>query len=196
MGQSQATFLLIILNVLVAIVPIDRHLLATWALAPYDIPRLGRWYQLITSGFLHADFTHLLFNMLGLYFFGPHLETLLGSSRFLVVYLGSLVAGNLVAYVRHREDPRYRAIGASGAVSGVLFGFVLFFPMAKLYLFLLPIGIPAVLYAVGYVLVSIYGMRRRLGHIGHDAHLGGAIAGVVLTILFEPAVVRHFFANF
>ncbi|MCA9727348.1 MAG: rhomboid family intramembrane serine protease, partial [Candidatus Eisenbacteria bacterium] len=122
--------------------------------------------------------------------------TLLGSSRFLVVYLGSLVAGNLVAYVRHREDPRYRAIGASGAVSGVLFGFVLFFPMAKLYLFLLPIGIPAVLYAVGYVLVSIYGMRRRVGHIGHDAHLGGAIAGVVLTILFEPEVVRHFFANF
>lgn len=196
MEQSPATILLIVINVVIALVPIDRGVLAGYALVPYEIHRFGRWHQMITSGFLHADFMHLLFNMLGLYFFGPPLEAILGSARFLVVYLGSLIAGSYVAYIRHRQDPRYRAIGASGAVSGVIFGFVLFFPTVDLYLLLFPLPIPAFMYAIGYVLISIYGMRRRVGAIGHDAHLGGAIAGAVLTALFEPRVLRSFLSNF
>ena len=93
MEQSPATILLIVINVVIALVPIDRGVLAGYALVPYEIHRFGRWHQMITSGFLHADFMHLLFNMLGLYFFGPPLEAILGSARFLVVYLGSLIAG-------------------------------------------------------------------------------------------------------
>lgn len=196
MQLSPATIILIIVNVVIALVPIDRGVLARYALVPYEIKRFGRWHQMVTSGFLHADFMHLLFNMLGLYFFGPALENLLGSARFLVVYLGSLIAGSYVAYVRHRDDPRYRAIGASGAVSGVIFGFVLFFPTMDLYLMMIPIPVPAFVYAIGYVLISIYGMKRRVGAIGHDAHLGGAIAGAVLTVLFEPRVIRNFLSNF
>lgn len=166
------------------------------ALSPYRIVREGRWFQVVTSGLIHADLGHLFFNMFTLYFFGPPLEVFLGGAGFLVVYVGSMIAGSLLAVYRHRDNPRYLAVGASGAISGVLFGFILFQPLTRIYIFLIPFGIPAVLFAIGYVLISIFGMRTRMGRIGHDAHLGGALAGIVLTILVFPRVLQIFVSHF
>jgi membrane associated rhomboid family serine protease len=134
--------------------------------------------------------------MITLYFFGPHLELYVGSTAFVVIYMGSLIAGSLLGVIRHRNDPNYRAVGASGAVSGVIFGFILFQPLAKLRFILFPVGIPAFIFAIGYVVISIYGMRTRMGRVGHDAHLGGALAGVILTIVQFPRALQIFFSNF
>lgn len=174
---------------------VSRRAFDAGALHPYGMAHDGTWYQTVTSGFLHADFGHLAFNMITLFFFGPFVEARLGSAGFLIVYFGSLVAGSLLTYLRKRGDTRYRAIGASGAISGVLFGFVLMRPLEPIYLFLIPVGIPATLFAIGYVLVSLFGMRRGLGRIGHDAHLGGALAGFVITLVLEPALLPHFLAE-
>jgi membrane associated rhomboid family serine protease len=167
-----------------------------FAECPWEVVHQGKGYQLVTSGFLHVDLGHLAMNMITLYFFGPALERLLGGERFLALYLGSMLTGNLFALLLHYRHPHYRAIGASGAISGVLFSFVLFRPFAPIYLFLIPIGIPALLFAIGYIIVSVVGMRTRWGRIGHEAHLGGAIGGVLLTVLLYPGAVRIFLSHF
>jgi membrane associated rhomboid family serine protease len=171
-------------------------LIKRFAESPYEIVRYGRWHQLLTSGFLHADLGHLFMNMITLYYFGPAMESFLGGPRFLILYLGSMLAGSLLTLALRRNEPSYRAVGASGAISGVLFSFVLFRPLAPIYIFLIPIGIPAVLFAVGYVAISILGMRSRWGRIGHEAHLGGALGGLVLTQLLYPGAWRIFMAHF
>ena len=167
-----------------------------FAECPYEIVRFGRGYQLFTSGFLHADLGHLFMNMFTLYFFGPAMERILGSGGFLVLYLGSLLAGSLLTLALRSRDPGYRAIGASGAISGLLFGYVLFRPLSRIYIFLIPVGIPAVLFALGYVAISILGMRSRWGRIGHEAHLGGALGGLLLTLLLYPGAWRIFLSHF
>jgi membrane associated rhomboid family serine protease len=167
-----------------------------FAISPSEVLRNRRWHQIVTSGFLHGSIGHLLVNMLTLYFFGPQMEAVLGGRAFSVLYMGSMICGSLATILLHRNDPRYRAVGASGAVTGIVFGFVLFRPFARIYLFLLPIGIPAILFAIGYVLLSLYGIRSGRGRIGHAAHLGGAMGGILLTILLHPSVVRIFLSNF
>ncbi|MBD3163491.1 MAG: rhomboid family intramembrane serine protease [Candidatus Eisenbacteria bacterium] len=174
----------------------NRALMHGQVLQPYAVVRYGRWHQLLTSGFLHANGAHLFLNMFTLFFFGPPMERALGSLDFLVLYVGSLLAGSFATLAFHKDDPGYRAVGASGAISGVVFGFVLFRPLAKIYLFLIPIGIPAVLFAIGYLAVSLYGARTRWGNIGHTAHLGGAVGGIVLTVLLYPRVVGIFLSHF
>jgi membrane associated rhomboid family serine protease len=164
--------------------------------SPWEILHEGRWYQMLTSGFLHVDLGHLFMNMFTLFFFGPPIERILGGEGFVILYLGSLLAGSLMTLLLHHKDRNYRAIGASGAVTGVLFGFVLFYPMAPIYIFFIPIGIPAVLFAIGYLAVSIIGARRRVGRIGHAAHLGGAIGGTLLTLLLDPRAGAWFLPLF
>lgn len=174
----------------------SQEVIRDFAKCPYDVIRYGRWYQLISSGFLHADLGHLFMNMFTLYYFGGAIERVLGGWRFLTVYLGSMLAGGLLTLLAHHRDPNYRALGASGAVSGIVFSFVLFAPFASIYVFLIPVGIPAILFAVGYVALSVYGMKRRAGRIGHEAHLGGALGGVLLTVLVYPAAWGRFLSHF
>lgn len=196
-AETPVTFITIGITVLASIGAwSSAEAFRAFTLAPYYIVREGKWFQVVSSGLLHADIPHLAFNMITLYFFGPHLEFYVGSVAFLVVYMGSLVAGSLLGVIRHRDDPNYRAVGASGAVSGVIFGFILFQPLAKLRFFFIPVGIPAFIFAIGYVVISIYGMRTRMGRVGHDAHLGGALAGVILTIIQFPRAVQIFLSNF
>ncbi|MEZ4651706.1 MAG: rhomboid family intramembrane serine protease [Candidatus Eisenbacteria bacterium] len=195
-NMPPATIILLVTTVLVSLVSFgSAALFRKFALYPYGIAREGNWHQTITSGFLHADITHLGFNMFTLFFFGPPVERYLGTPSFLIVYFGSMLAGSLVTFVRKRNEPRYRAIGASGAISGVLFAFVLMAPLQSIYLFLLPVGIPAALFAVGYILVSAFGMKHGRGRIGHDAHLGGALAGLLLTIVLSPETFSSFLSQ-
>jgi membrane associated rhomboid family serine protease len=149
----------------------------------------GEKIRLLSSGFLHADMMHLIFNMLTLYFFANYIIFYLGRINFVLIYLGSLLAGNLITFYFHKNQPNYSAIGASGAVMGVLYSAILINPSITLGLFGI-IPIPGFIFAIGYLLYSIYGMKNSVGNIGHTAHLGGAIAGYVLTILLHPQVLE------
>ncbi len=174
----------------------SRTAILQFAECPYEVVRYGRWYQLITSGFLHADIGHLFMNMFTLYFFGPFMERVLGGPGFLVLYFGSMLAGGLLTLALRYREPSYRAIGASGAISGVVFGYCLLRPLQPIYIFLIPIGIPAFLFGIGYVAVSAFGMRSRWGRIGHEAHLGGALGGLALTVMLYPSAIRIFLSYF
>lgn len=148
--------------------------------------RRGEKIRLFSSGFLHADMQHLLFNMLTLYFFANVVIAYLGTTQFMLIYLGSLLLGNLLSLYFHKNEFHYSAVGASGAVSGVVYAAILLQPGMSLYLFFVPIPIPAYLFGIGYLLYSIYGMKNRIGNIGHDAHFGGAIGGYVITLVLSP----------
>jgi len=146
----------------------------------------GEQVRMVSSGFLHADTQHLLFNMLTLYFFANVVITLLSPIQFLLVYFGSLLVGSLLSLYFHKSEYHYSAVGASGAVTGILYSAILLQPGMNLYIFFIPIPIPAYIFGIGYLLYSIYGMKNRVGNIGHDAHFGGAIGGYVITLLLSP----------
>ena len=145
--------------------------------------------RLITSGFLHVDWRHFFFNMLTLYFFSGSLEGSLGVPVFLVLYFASLVGGNLLALYFHRNHLDYRAVGASGAVSGLVFASIGLYPGLEIGFILFPIFFPAWIYGIGYVLYSIYGIKSHRDNIGHEAHLGGGIVGLLVAIMFYPNIM-------
>jgi len=172
----------------------DQSLIERWAFVPERVSRLGEWYRMLSGGFLHGGIAHLAFNMITLYFFGPVLEIILGTINFAIVYFGSLVVAHLFLYGKYKEDPEYVAVGASGAISGIIFGFCMFFPFEKIYLFLIPIGIPAFLFAIGFAGYSYWASNQppgkgMFGRVAHEAHLGGAVGGLILTVLLEPRVL-------
>ena len=151
--------------------------------------RKGQQFRMFTSGFLHADFNHLLFNMLTLYFFAGVVIAYVGVIKFVLIYLVSLLLGSLLSFYFHKDEYHYSAVGASGAVMGILYSAILFIPDENLYLFF-AIPIPAWIFGLAYLLYSIYGMKKKLGNIGHDAHIGGAIGGYLLTIAFAPFLLE------
>jgi len=151
--------------------------------------KAGQKERTITSGFLHVDFSHLLFNMFTLYFFADVVISSFGPTKFLIIYLISLLAGSLLALFFHKDEPYYSAVGASGAVTGVLYSAILLYPDMTLGFFFIPIPLPAYVLGIGYLLYSIYGMKKRLGNIGHTAHFGGAIGGYLITLLFNPSLL-------
>ena len=146
----------------------------------------GEKLRIISSGFLHVDTAHLFLNMLTLYFFADVVIASLGSISFLLIYITSLLLGNLLSYYFHKDEFHYNAVGASGAVSGVIYAAILLYPDMSLYMFFIPIPIPAYVFGIGYMLYSIYGMKNRIGNIGHDAHFGGAVGGYIFTLILVP----------
>ncbi|NJB35723.1 MULTISPECIES: rhomboid family intramembrane serine protease [Flavobacteriaceae] len=151
--------------------------------------KTGQKERMLTSGFLHVDIPHLFFNMFTLYFFSDVIINWLGYPKFFIVYFVSLLAGSLLALFFHRDEPYYSAVGASGAVTGVLYAAILLQPNMRLGFFFIPIPLPAYVIGIAYLLYSIYGMKSRLGNIGHTAHFGGAIGGYVTTLLFVPSLI-------
>ncbi|WP_298548985.1 rhomboid family intramembrane serine protease [uncultured Aquimarina sp.] len=156
--------------------------------------RRGEQLRMLASGFLHVDMMHLFFNMFTLYFFAPDVIENLGNVQFLIIYFGSLLLGNLFSLFFHKDEYHYSAVGASGAVSGVLYSSILIFPEKKLYFAFLPFenfGIKGYLFGVAYLLYSIYGMKSKTGNIGHDAHFGGAVGGYIITLIFAPFLFKE-----
>jgi len=151
--------------------------------------RAGEQIRLVSSGFLHGDMGHLFFNMFTLYMFAPVVTSYFGSASFLLIYMASLVFGSLLTLLMHKNEYSYRAIGASGAVIGILYSAILIDPGMSLYLFFIPIPIPAYLFGIGYLLYSIYGMKAKNDNIGHTAHFGGAIGGYLITLIKEPTML-------
>lgn len=152
--------------------------------------RRGEQIRMFSSGFLHVDITHLLFNMITLYFFADAVIMALGSLKFLIIYIASLLVGNLLSLYFHKDEYWYNAVGASGAVTGILYAAILLQPEMSLYMFFIPIPIPGYVFGVGYLLYSIYGMKNKIGNIGHDAHFGGAIGGYVVTLILMPSLFK------
>ncbi|MFD2824606.1 rhomboid family intramembrane serine protease [Lacinutrix iliipiscaria] len=142
----------------------------------------GEQFRMFSSGFLHIDTQHLLFNMLTLFFFADVVIQDLGALSFVLVYVGSLMLGSLLSLYFHKDEYHYSAVGASGAVTGILYSAILLRPEMSLYMFFVPIPIPAYVFGIGYLLYSIYGMKSKSDNIGHDAHFGGAIGGYIITL--------------
>jgi membrane associated rhomboid family serine protease len=182
----------------------NRDLMEAWIMEPYVIARNGQWYRLLTSGFLHADWSHLLFNMFAFYSFSPVVLATLaqgygagpGLGLFLLLYLGGIVVSDLPTYFRHRDERNYRSLGASGGVASVLFASILLFPVNShgggIIIFPLPVPIQPFLFGILYLLYSWYMGRRRGDNINHDAHFYGALYGVLLTAALVPGVVPQF----
>jgi membrane associated rhomboid family serine protease len=140
----------------------------------------GEQFRFFTSGFLHADQRHLLFNMITLFFFAGTVVTRLGDIKFLIIYLSSLLAGNFLSYLFHKDEYHYSALGASGAVSGIIYSAIVLDPTMRIYF-----GIPGFIFGIGYLIYSFYGMKKLNDNIGHDAHFGGAVAGVLITLVYD-----------
>jgi membrane associated rhomboid family serine protease len=187
----------------------NHELMESWIMRPYRMARdRSQWYRFLTSGFLHADWGHLIFNMIAFYSFGGLVLDVFcnglpafdvagfgavgGVWRFLLLYLGGIIVSDIPTYFRHRDDRQYGSLGASGGVASVLFAGVLFAPTNKIFLMFIPVGIPGFIFGFLYLIYSYYQGRRRGDNINHDAHFYGALYGVVLTILLMPGVLPGF----
>lgn len=160
----------------------------------FNIPqiRLYRDYRrFLTSGFLHSGWMHLIFNMVALYSFGDVLESSIGITKFLGIYFISLLAGNLLSLYVNRNRSHYTSVGASGAISGVVFAAIGLFPDMRMSLLFIPISLPGWLFGLLYVLYCMFGIRARRDNIGHDAHLGGGMAGLILAIAMYPGMLTE-----
>ena len=206
LSGTPVTLILIVLNVFVFgyATFVDAGIIGRLSFKPRQILDKKEYYRFITAGFAHQELWHIAFNMLTLYFFGPLLEARfidvfgpwVGIVMYMVLYFGSELTAHALTMYYHKNDPYYSAIGASGAVSGIVFAFCLYQPFAMLgIMFVIPM--PAILFAILYVAGSIYAMKRShrggaMGRIAHEAHLGGAIGGLLLTILIDPQSVEIF----
>ena len=157
--------------------------------------RQKEFHTLVTSGFVHGDVLHLLFNMLTFYFFAFNLERYIGTVWFLILYAAGLLVSSLWTYVKHKREPEYATLGASGAVSAVLFAAIVFFPYQSLYIIPIPVPIPAPLYGVLYLAYTYYSAKQNQGRINHDAHLGGALTGLAFVALVAPGQYSELFRN-
>lgn len=191
------TIIIIIITCLVSITAFyNREEMDKMIFWPALIRQKKQYYRFITSGFIHADWLHLGFNMFTLYFFGRIVEQyfreLFGPGVFILFYLLSMIAADIQTYVKNRGNYQYRSLGASGAISAVLFASILFNPWAKIYLFIIPIGIPAFIFGFIYLAYCVYMSKRGGDNINHNAHLWGALFGILFTIVLEPRVASFF----
>ena len=160
-------------------------------LRPYRTVRQGTWYELITSGFLHAGIGHLLVNMFVLFFFGVVLENTIGAAHFIALYMSGLLVSAIPSLLKYRDDPNYGTLGASGAVESVLFAYIFLFPTDKLILLILPIPIPAWLFGLLFLGYSIYESKKMRDNVNHEAHIAGAVWGILYLIFFYPNSIDH-----
>ena len=176
----------------------DRSLMDRLILWPPAVERRKQYDRLLTHGFVHADWMHLLFNMVTLWSFGTAVERVFSEwitpVGYVLFYLSAIVVAILPTYLRHRHDANYRSLGASGGVSAVLFSFILFDPWSKLIIFPIPLPIPAILFAVLYVGYSIWMDRRGRDNINHSAHLWGAGYGFALGLMLQPGALQRWFS--
>ncbi|MBS1927249.1 MAG: rhomboid family intramembrane serine protease [Ferruginibacter sp.] len=183
------TVILIAINVIISLIGFsNRDFMRKLIMWPYGVKRQQQYYRMVSSGFLHADYIHLFFNMFTLYFFGTNLEFIfsqlhLGSeAAYLLLYFMALVVSDLPSYLKHQNDSGYQSLGASGAVSAVVFAVILFNPWGAIYIYG-AIKISALVYAVLYIIYCVYMGKQGTDHINHDAHLWGAVFGLLFAIV-------------
>ena len=168
----------------------NTQLFGKFMLHPYSLAKGGKLYTFITSGLIHADWMHLFFNMFTFFFFAFRLEAMIGHWQFAVLYFVSLVVSDIPTAIKHKDDYRYSSLGASGAISAVLFSYILFDPLNLILVMFIPM--PAILFGVLYLAYCIYMSKNSRDHINHDAHFFGALAGLILTVVLKPGIITHF----
>ena len=198
--QLSITVIIVLLTALVSWRAFhDRRLMDRLILWPPAVERRHQYDRLLTYGFVHADWMHLLFNMVTLWSFGSAVERVFSAwitpVGYVLFYLSAIVIAILPTYLRHRRDADYRSLGASGGVAAVLFAYILFDPWSTLVIFPIPVPIPAILFALLYVGYSIWMDRRGGDNVNHSAHLWGAAYGVLFTVLMEPRVASTFLSR-
>lgn len=195
-----ATLIIIIATVVVSLYAFNnRDVFYRMQFNAYQIHHRNEKHRFLSYGLIHADWVHLLINMFVLYSFGTLVEGfyqqlfgLKGFLLYILLYVGGIGFSVIFDYGKHKNNVHYNAVGASGAVSAVVFASILIHPMGKIYLFLIPFGIPAVIFGILYLIYSAYMSRRSSGNIGHSAHFWGAVFGLVFTLIMKPALFQHF----
>ena len=157
-----------------------------WVLRPYLVARGEQPWRVLTSAFIHADAAHLIFNLVTFFSFSFPLERAIGTPRLVILFLAGLLASNLGTCFKHRNEPDYASLGASGAISAVLFAAIAYFPASRLVIFPIPLPIPAPLFALLYLGYSYYSARHNTGRINHDAHIAGALTGLLFVAVTDP----------
>ena len=204
--ETPLTLILIGANVIFSLVGFSNADVMTKSIGwPYYTKRENQYYRFITSGFLHADWMHLFFNMFTLYFFGSNIEQIFtisglgGNVAYLALYFLGLIASDLPSYFKHRDDYNYKSLGASGAVSAIVFASIVFSPWSSLYLYG-ALKVSATLFAVLYIVYCVYMGKRNADNVNHDAHLWGALFGLTFTIaliaLMQPALFDYIIEEF
>jgi membrane associated rhomboid family serine protease len=192
-----ATLVILVVTIIVSVIGLGSpRFIERCVLRPYLVARGTGYGGLLTSGFVHANVGHMIFNLITFYSFGFQLERVIGSIKLVVLYFSALLISGAGTVVKHRDDPAYASLGASGAILGVLFASILYFPRRSLYILPFPIPIPAPLFAVGYLAFSWYSSRTQRGQINHDAHIFGALTGIAFVLATDPTTVTDVVRSF
>lgn len=194
-----ATVILIIITVGISWYAWKNHeLMQNWIMYPYAVQRDNSWYRFITSGFLHADYIHLFFNMFVLYSFGHgngqgiefflrgYLGSTLGVLAYLLIYIGGIIVSDIPTFIKHKNNPAYTALGASGGVASILFASILMDPLSDIGILFIPIGIPGFIFGILYLMYSHYQAQKMGDNINHDAHFYGAVYGIIIMLALVP----------
>ena len=192
-GTSPLIYILLAVIVLISYRALNDPLLFNRLKFNVSAVKLGEYYRLLTAGFIHVDYNHLFFNCFTLFVFGGDALYGLGAVNFMLLYMISLIMGNILAYYYHKRNPYYTAVGASGAIMGIVYSSILMFPEMKLAIIFLPIPFPAYIFGVGYLIYTLFGIKSQNDGIGHTAHFGGTIGGIVCTLVFDPFVLEKSF---
>jgi membrane associated rhomboid family serine protease len=201
------TIIIIIVTLIITVIAFyNDEVMSKMMLNPYQVYHKKEWYRMITHGFLHADWTHLIINMIVLYSFGSNVEAWFGKLKmagyidsvaitYSLLYFGGIIIASMITLFRHRNNRWYNSVGASGAVSAIIFTSIFFNPLDKLYFFAV-IPIPGIVFAVLYLVYSSYMSRRSKDNVNHDAHLLGAVYGFTFPLLIDFDLISHFLQGF
>ncbi len=197
------TYFIIAVSVVASLVAFNRpDIFDKFKFNAYAINKHKEWYRFFTYGIIHADYMHLFINMFVLYSFGEIVETLFGLNFgqqatlfYILLYVGGIVFSSLWDFGKHKNDSYYNAVGASGAVSAILFSSIILYPQGRIFLFFIPIGIPAPIFGILYLAYSAYMAKKGTDNVGHSAHFWGAIYGIAFTIALKPSLVITFLEN-
>ncbi|GAA4459708.1 rhomboid family intramembrane serine protease [Nemorincola caseinilytica] len=180
------TILTIIVTVIISIMAFSNNeLMDKFILWPRRMDSPQEYYRLLSSGFIHADWNHLLFNMFSLYFVGTYVEMVLGFG-FFTLYLTGIIVASLPSFIKNKNNSYYRSLGASGGVSAAMFFFIYFQPWSSVNIMFIPIGIYAIVFGVIYLACEVYMSKRGMGNVNHDAHIWGAAYGLLYGVLIDP----------
>jgi membrane associated rhomboid family serine protease len=192
-----ATLIILVVTIIVSVIGFAQpRVIERSLLRPYQIAHGSGYWGLLTSGFVHANVGHMIFNLITLYSFGFALERVIDWGNFAVLYFSALLVSGIGTVIKHRNEPQYASLGASGAILGVLFASIMYFPRQSLYILPLPVPIPAWLFAIGYLLFSFYSSRNQRGNINHDAHIFGALTGLAFVLVTDPTTVSSAMRSF
>lgn len=194
------TIIIIVVTAAVSVICFSQAgLFETLKFSAYDVWHRRQWHQMLTYGLVHGGWGHLLFNMITLYCFGRIVEQYFGAAfgdkgpvLYVVFYVTALIVSTIGDLIKFRDNPSYSAVGASGAVSAILFAAILFEPRMGIYIYLIPIPVPAYIFAPLYLVYCIIMARKNVDNIGHSAHFWGAVYGLLFPLLLRPDIFTHF----